>query len=236
MNGMLNFSYFQFVKIKCRSFPTQVMNPVLQTMAEWQNTVTECPPAHCVRTWSQAGWKQGLWGGRICKGLVSLTAQGRREMLHMEAREQDWPGFPPFSKARFSWALESYQSRRWSRNCLSSQTTLVTSSMTSKRSWTAMCLSHPVFQAGSPREGTKGSAAVGKQASSPYPRTPKTPAKHWAPRGWSWKQSQKGAKEARVWVRVWGWGAPITHLSLWPWSPPMPRWASWRRCCLNSVR
>lgn len=34
MNGMLNFSYFQFVKIKCRSFPTQVMNPVLQTMAE----------------------------------------------------------------------------------------------------------------------------------------------------------------------------------------------------------
>lgn len=41
-------------------------------------------------------------GGRVCKGLVSLTAQGRREMLHMEAREQDWPGFPPFSKARFS--------------------------------------------------------------------------------------------------------------------------------------
>lgn len=43
---------------------------------------------------------------------------------------------------------------------MSSQATLITSSMTSKRPRTATCVSHPVLRAGSSLEGMKGSAAV----------------------------------------------------------------------------
>lgn len=157
-------------------------------------------------------------------------------MFNMVAREQDWPRLPKFSKTRLAWALQSHhQPGRWSRSCMSSQVTLVTSSMTSSRLWTAVYVSQPVLWAESPREGRKGSSAVGKQVLSLwgpwFPYNIRVSYKVPGSKEVSPENSPKRSREGQD-VNV---GLPYSFISR-AMVTYRPKRASSRRCGLNWVR